>query len=96
MKKLIIFILLSFSHLHANEFKLVKVISGLNKPWSLSFINEKDILVTEKSGNIKYIDLEKKIINNVIKIQEYIANRDANNKTIVFMTITNNKAKFLI
>ena len=60
MKKLIIFILLSFSHLHANEFKLVKVISGLNKPWSLSFINEKDILVTEKSGNIKYIDLEKK------------------------------------
>ncbi len=65
MKKLIIFIFLSFGHLHANEFKLVKVISGLNKPWSLSFINEKDILVTEKSGNIKFIDLEKKIINNV-------------------------------
>ena len=35
----------------ANNFKLEKLIN-LNQPWSLTFINEKEILISEKSGSL--------------------------------------------
>ncbi len=66
MKKIFITFLLLFTNLHANDFKLEKIITGLEKPWSLSFIDGQNILITEKPGNIKLINLNEKKIKNVI------------------------------
>ena len=51
MKKLfIILFFLKFSILNSSEIKLEKIVDGLDKPWSLSFINQENIVFTEKSG----------------------------------------------
>ena len=59
MKKitLIIFLTLiqTFQAL-SNEPKLQEVISNLNSPWSLFFINDREVLVTENSGKLILID----------------------------------------
>ena len=52
-----------FINLSSNEPKLDELIKGLNSPWSLSFITEKDILVTEKSGDLLKINLINKKID---------------------------------
>ena len=38
----------TFSYLHSTEIKLEKIFDGLNKPWSLSFIDENNILLQKK------------------------------------------------
>ena len=66
MKKIIIlFYFYSFS-LYAAEFKLEKIFEGFENPWSLSFVNDKNILITEKPGKIKFVDLENKNIKTII------------------------------
>ena len=55
MKKVIIIFLLLSTNLNADNFKLEQIIKGLDRPWSLSFIDEKNILVTEKPGKIKLL-----------------------------------------
>ena len=55
MNKVIFFFLIymvQFLSLSSNEPKLEEIIKGLNSPWSLSFITDDDILVTEKSGSL--------------------------------------------
>jgi aldose sugar dehydrogenase len=65
MKKitLILIYLAQFLNLSSNEPKLEEVIKDLNNPWSLSFVNETDILITEKSGTLLKVNL----INKKIK-----------------------------
>ena len=54
--------LVQFLNLSSNELKLEEVIKGLNNPWSLSFMKDEDILITEKSGSLLKINLiDKKI-----------------------------------
>ena len=66
MKKLIIFlILLNFSNLCAAEIKLEKIIDTLNKPWSLSFIDDENIILTEKNGKIFTINIIKKVLKEI-------------------------------
>ena len=62
MKKIIILLIFffNFSNLFAYEIKLEKVIDKLNKPWSLSFLDKKHIIVTEKSGKIYHFNLIEK------------------------------------
>ena len=51
MKKIILIIYsLSVANLFGFEAKLEKIVDGINKPWSLSFINKNSILFTEKNG----------------------------------------------
>ena len=57
MKKIILIFLLFFNNLHASSFTLKKVINDLKSPWSLSFIDDTKLLITEKSGNIKLLNL---------------------------------------
>ena len=57
--------LTQFLNLSSNEPKLEEVIKDLNNPWSLSFITDKDILVTEKSGNLLKINLLNKKIDKL-------------------------------
>ena len=68
MKKIIFFliiILIQTLNLKAEDFKLDQIISGLNSPWSLSFKNQDEILITEKSGKILFVDLKNKTIKNI-------------------------------
>ena len=65
MKKLLTIFLLFFTNLSANDFKLEKIIKGFDSPWSLTFIDSKNLLVTEKPGNIKLINLNEKIIKDI-------------------------------
>jgi len=66
MKKIIfilIFIIIQTLNLKSEDYRLNQLISGLNNPWSLTFKNENDILITEKSGQILFANLK----NNTIK-----------------------------
>ncbi len=66
MKKIIICIFfLNFSFLNAIEINLEKVIDNLEKPWSLSFINQNDIILTEKAGKLYFLNLQNKNINRI-------------------------------
>ena len=58
MKKLIIFLFLfTFSNLYSSEFKLEKIFDDLDKPWSLSFIDKENVIVTEKAGKLLILNL---------------------------------------
>ena len=48
------------------DFKLTKILEDLNSPWSLSFVSQNEVLITEKPGNIIYVNIENKCIK-----QEY-------------------------
>jgi len=61
-------------NLHSKEIKLEKIIDDLNKPWSLSFIDQKSVLITEKSGKLYKLNLkDKKItaINHNLSVLEH-------------------------
>jgi len=71
---LIIIFIFNFNIVNAQDFKLIKITDGLKSPWSLSFINQNEALITEKSGNIIYIDIQKTELQNIkhnLKILEY-------------------------
>jgi len=67
MKKILTLLLfnLFFSNLSASDIKLEKIISGLKKPWSLSFIDENKIILTEKSGKLSILNLNTKEIKKI-------------------------------
>ena len=65
MRKILIIFLFFSLEIHAEEFKLDKILDGLNRPWSLSFIDTNKIIVTEKSGNIKLVSLSEKKISDI-------------------------------
>ena len=63
MKKILfifIFILSQTLSLKCEEITLKQIISGLNSPWSFTFKNQNEILITEKSGQILLIYLKEK------------------------------------
>ena len=62
---LVIFFFINVTFLHSEEIKLTKIIENLKSPWSLSFINQSEVLITEKSGNIIYFHLEKEKLQNI-------------------------------
>ena len=75
MKILISFLIFFFitSSLNAANFTLKKI-TNLNEPWGSTFINNQELLVTEKSGKIKLISLvnkNTKIINHNLNVIEY-------------------------
>jgi len=66
MKKIILIIyFLSIANLFGLEAKLEKIVEGMNKPWSLSFINQNSILFTEKKGKLFHLDLKNKTISEI-------------------------------
>ena len=68
MKKIISFliiILFQTLNLKAEDLKLNQIISGLDRPWSLTFKNQNEILITEKSGQILSMNLKNNKINKI-------------------------------
>ena len=71
MKKLTICLyLLIYSNIYASEINLEKIFDDLNKPWSLSFIDEENVLITEKKGVLLILNLKN---NNIQKIQHNLS-----------------------
>jgi aldose sugar dehydrogenase len=58
---LIIFFLLFTSKSNANNYILTKIVE-LDEPWGSSFINNDEIIITEKNGKIKIINVNSKKI----------------------------------
>ena len=65
MKKILIIFLLFFTNLSANDFKLERITKGFESPWSLTFIDSQNLILTEKPGNIKFLDLKRNIIKDI-------------------------------
>jgi len=68
MKKIFLLFIIfisQFSISVTKEPKLEEVLSGLNGPWSLSFIDESSILITEKSGNFFLADIKNKNLSEI-------------------------------
>ena len=66
MKKVILIIyFFLFSNLYGFELKLEKIVQDMDRPWSLSFINETSILYTEKKGKLFHLNLKNQIISEI-------------------------------
>ena len=66
MKKIFIFIFFFISfNLYAQEIKFKKIADSFDKPWSLSFIDEENIIITEKSGKLYTLNLKNKKISEI-------------------------------
>ena len=66
MKKLIIILFFfGFSNLYASDIKLKKIVDGFKKPWSLSFIDQENVVITEKSGKLLTLSLIDKKISEI-------------------------------
>ena len=61
---LIIFFLLFASKGYSNNYIFTKIIK-LNEPWGSSFINNNEIIITEKSGKIKIINIVSKEVTEL-------------------------------
>ena len=71
---LVIIFIFNFSIAIAEDFKLIKITDDLKSPWSLSFINKNEALITEKPGNIIHINIQRtelKKIKHNLKVLEY-------------------------
>ena len=66
MKKIFLYILiiLNFTSVSLAENLKFKKIATLDKPWGSSFISNDEIIITEKSGKIKIVNI---LTNNVIQ-----------------------------
>ena len=49
---------------YSQEYSIKKVLD-LNEPWGSTFVNNNNLLITEKSGKIKIINLKTKEIINI-------------------------------
>ena len=56
----LIILFFNYNFAIAEDFKLTKILEGLNSPWSLSFVSQNEVLITEKPGNIIYVNIENK------------------------------------
>ena len=64
IKKIIIFLFV-FSNLNAAEFRLDKIVQGFERPWSVTFIDNEKLLITEKPGKIRFVNLQNKTIKDI-------------------------------
>jgi len=63
---LLIFFILLFTTKSSSENLNIKKIVALNDPWGSSFINDAELIITEKSGKIKIVNI---ISNEIINIK---------------------------
>ena len=62
---ILLFLYLIPLHSQSSEIKLEKIFDGLDKPWSLSFINSKSIIITEKGGKLLYLNLNDRKLTEI-------------------------------
>ena len=74
MKKIILvfFLLIKPSLIFAENYNLKELVS-LNSPWGSTFINNEELIITEKGGNIKIVNV---VNNNLIEIDHNLNFRE--------------------
>ena len=74
MKKIILvfFFLIKPSLIFAENYNLKELVS-LNSPWGSTFINNEELIITEKGGNIKIVNI---VNNNLIEIDHNLNFRE--------------------
>ena len=74
MKKIILvfFLLIKPSLIFAENYNLKELVS-LNSPWGSTFINNEELIITEKGGNIKIVNI---VNNNLIEIDHNLNFRE--------------------
>ena len=66
MKKLIIFLFIfNFTNLYSSDLKFEKISDDLNEPWSLSFIDNENVIITEKTGKLLILNINDKSLNEI-------------------------------
>jgi ATP-dependent Lon protease len=63
-KRIILFLFIFSVVAEATEFKIDKI-SDLDAPWGSTFISIKELLITEKSGKIKLVNLDTKEVSEI-------------------------------
>ena len=61
---LIFFFLIFSTSSFSQNFKFQKIVK-LNEPWGSSFINDNELIITEKSGKIKILDINTQKIYDI-------------------------------
>ena len=98
MKKLLIIFLLFFTNLSAEDFKLEKIVQWFDSQWSLTFIDNQNLLITEKQGNIKFINLKEKKIKDISHNLKVLEDGQGGlldilyNDSIVFVSYSENRS----
>ncbi len=100
IKVILVFIIyIQSNYLISGEPKLKEIISGLDSPWSLSFIDTNNVLITEKSGEIFLGNLKSKRIDKINHNLNILENRQGGlleilyfNKS-VFVSYSENRGK---
>ena len=59
------------------NFALEEVIDGLGIPWGMAFISDSQLLITEREGNVKLLDLQSKALSPVQGAPEVMAEGQA-------------------
>ena len=74
MKKIILvfFLLIKPSLIFAENYNLKELVS-LNSPWGSTFINNEELIITEKGGNIKIVNV---VNNNLIEVDHNLNFRE--------------------
>ena len=62
---ILLFVFLIPSYSQTSEIKLEKIFGSLNKPWSLSFIDNRNVVITEKSGKLFTLNLNDKKFSEI-------------------------------
>ena len=101
MKKIFIFLFLfNFSNLYSSEIKFEKIFDNLNKPWSLSFIDEDNVIITEKTGKLLALNLNEKKANEIQHNLSFISQGQGGlldvlyNDKQVFITYSENRGNW--
>ena len=60
--KIFLIVLLSFSFVKGKniEYKVEEVISNLNVPWGMAFLNDKEMIINQKNGWVFILNIETK------------------------------------
>jgi aldose sugar dehydrogenase len=61
----LIILFFNFTIANSEDFKLTKVIKNLNYPWGSSFINNSELIITEKSGKIKLVNIDNGSVSEI-------------------------------
>ena len=62
--KILLFFLILTQSAYAHNFKIEKILD-LKDPWSLTFINKDEVLITEKDGEIVLANIKSKEVRKV-------------------------------
>lgn len=63
----------SFSHVHAQDFKTERLVSGLGIPWGLAQLPDGSLLITERSGTLKHYSPRNNTLNTISGLPEIYA-----------------------